>query len=659
MKTLPLEEVSINQIFIENAQCTYEVPIYQRNYAWDKEQIEALINDVKDSYEKEKPIYYIGTLVTYLKDDNKYEVIDGQQRLTTIRLILSVLGVQIKNKLVYSARKRSSNTINAIDAIEKIDENKENIDEAIRNGREIAQSSINNINEGEREKFKQYFLNQIHIIHYHVPRDIDLNHYFEVMNSRGEQLEKHEIVKAQLMQKLNDVDKHIFNKIWEACSNMSVYVQQCFDSSTASKIFDNDKFILENFDALQSENANAPIDSLSIKEIITHCYSDDYQNNNKEEKDTFQPIIDFPNFLLIVLKITRMSEPDFVVNDFNLDDKELLNEFGNNKGKIDVGKIKTFAYNLLKAKFFLDNYVVHHTFEEDTDNSNPWELKYLKKSDKGYNPNNLLSDDVQQMRLVHLLSMFEVSFTARQRKNYLFYILRYLIDNQNINKNNYANFVENLAKRYLYNIYLDKSKLNDINTPLPGSFDDIILNDNEVVETRTAGDFEKIYGMCNEITKGIPLFVFNYLDFTIWNIYAEKARSKSDSEVLKFFDKLGCSKFDLESFDKFYFSRTRRSLEHYYPQAMSTGEGGNLSKEQINCLGNFAMIGAQANSSGSNWSPHAKLDHYLDKSNKISRVSVSSLKFLIMMQICKDKNDWTFEQIEAHQAKMLEILFAQ
>ena len=48
------------------------------------------------------------------------------------------------------------------------------------------------------DKFKEYFLNHVHIIHYRVPKDVDLNHYFEVMNSRGEQLEKHEIVKAKL-----------------------------------------------------------------------------------------------------------------------------------------------------------------------------------------------------------------------------------------------------------------------------------------------------------------------------------------------------------------------------------------------------------------------------------------------------------------------------
>ena len=68
------------------------------------------------------------------------------------------------------------------------------------------------------------------------------------------------------------------------------------------------------------------------------------------------------------------------------------------------------------------------------------------------------------------------------------------------------------------------------------------------------------------------------------------------------------------------------------------------------------MIGSEANSSGSNWTPKTKLDHYLDSSRKINPISVASLKFRIMMQICKDDSKWDFEEIMGHQSKMLSIL---
>ena len=77
----------------------------------------------------------------------------------------------------------------------------------------------------EVDSFTNYFLNNVHIIHYQVPRDVDLNHYFEVMNSRGKQLEKHEIVKAKLLEKLSqDTDRTRFAFLWESCSHMSVHI---------------------------------------------------------------------------------------------------------------------------------------------------------------------------------------------------------------------------------------------------------------------------------------------------------------------------------------------------------------------------------------------------------------------------------------------------
>jgi hypothetical protein len=182
-------------------------------------------------------------------------------------------------------------------------------------------------------------------------------------------------------------------------------------------------------------------------------------------------------------------------------------------------------------------------------------------------------------------------------------------------------------------------------------------------------DFNAIYpvGECN-----IPLFVFNYTDYKLWKKYATELRGKEikkgAKERTQFFEELGCSDFELEPFNNFYFSRTRKSLEHYYPQAKA-GDGNQLSSDEINCFGNFAMIGSDANSSGSNWNPIDKKNRYLD--TKSNQVSVASLKFRIMLQICQDNYDagvrnekmkrpfgleWKYEDIQEHQRKMLDII---
>jgi len=656
MKALPLKEMSINEVY-NGDKATYEVPIYQRNYAWEKDEISALIQDVYDAFKtSNKSTYFIGTLVSFHKGDHVYEVIDGQQRLTTINLVLGALEVQHQNKLTYRARKKSNDTIQSIPHFE-IDEK----DAGIVNGFNYAKDAIKDkVPETEKKEFKTYLQHRVNIIHYQVPKDIDLNHYFEIMNSRGEQLEKHEIVKARLIEKLDDTDKAKFSQLWEFCSEMNVYIQQKYRDSV---IFGNDffEFNISGFDELP--HVDGKTGTKTIRELLDHSVAT-HQSEKADKIDTFQPIIDFPNFLLIVLKLTCIEERDFVPTDFTLDDKELIREFG--KVSIDESFAKRFGFNLLKAKYLLDNYLVHHSNEDETPNSNPWKLQRWQKDGL----HNLAGETQEQDKLKQLLSMFEVSFTARQRKNYLFYCLLYLFQNGRDIKS-YCNFVSALADKYFKDVYLDVEKLSEINVPKPDSFDNTILRDNAlgVSISNSKLNFVEIYGDGKEKTKGIPLFIFNYLDYQLWEKYYDELKgedlNEGSKERIAFFDALGCSGFRLEVFKQFYFSRTRRSLEHFFPQAeIDKEESGNLSEEQINCFGNFAMIGSDANSSGSNWTPKTKLTHYLDASGKIKQVSVASIKFRIMMQKCKDNEgrrpsgqEWIFEDIKDHQEKMLGVLF--
>ena len=674
---LPLIERSINDIYFgKPGPVTYQIPIYQRNYAWEDDQIFTLVKDVYDSLKK--PTYYIGTLVTYKRGDMIYEVIDGQQRLTTIYLILKALKIDnIPNKLTYTARSISAETLNSLPR------SREEFDAGILNGFKYAKNAITEIvgeGETERNEFKEYFLNCVHIIHYQVPRDVDLNHYFEVMNSRGEQLEMHEIVKATLSSYLKDKEELAkFSRIWEACSNMSIYIQQAFQDATIFGDKLND-FRIDSFDEVPYKSQVSGKET--IREMMDERYDTEEDSNVLDQSDTFQPIIDFPNFLLQVLKLTLFkSYPDYPLSDFPLDDKELLHKFDDVLNNMNDEKrrtfVKTFSLNLLKSKYFLDNYIVHHVDDQkERIRDNPWNLQYYYKDSKkkGYFK-NLHDDDGVNKELVHLLSMFEVAFTARQRKNYLFYCLVHLFENKNVD--DYLLFLRNLADKYFFDVYLDKTKLNKSNQPIPNAFDQVILKNGKLNVTVNASQatFPEVFNNIYPIgSYNIPLFVFNYTDYKIWKKYATDLMGeglKEDSRIRgEFFDALGCSDFGLDFFKDFYFSRTRKSLEHFYPQAKAFSDNAasdnGLTQSQINCFGNFAMIGADANSSGSNWDPKTKLDHYMD--SKSNPVSVASLKFRIMMQICDDNRkkedrphgmEWNAEDIERHEKNMLELLQQQ
>ena len=677
-----LKECSIKDIYYGNSgtATTYKIPIYQRNYAWEREEIFALIKDIHDSMVIDKPVYYIGTLVTFKRDENVFEVIDGQQRLTTIYIILTAMGEKLANRLAYSSRKTSTQTITAMSKFEKNKEVKdsdfgEEYDLGIKNGYNFAKEALKDVN---MDKFKEYFLNHVHIIHYRVPKDVDLNHYFEVMNSRGEQLEKHEIVKAKLSALLEKEDMKKFCQIWEACSDMSFYIQQKLPNMYIQKELPNKKnvfgtdmsnFIPQSFEELyiESNHTDDKMTTKSIAELLNAPVKKEIAKGDCDSNDSFQPIIDFPNFLLIVLKITRMQEKGFNPSEFTLDDKELINEF--DKVKLTPEFVTQFAYNLLLAKYYLDNYMVHHINGEDKAIENPWKLQYYcKKGKSAYMADLIDNDKSKQKELVHLLSMFEVAFTAKQRKNYLFYCLLHLFEDWN--KDNYLKFVRNLADKYFFDVYLDANKLNERNQPKPNSFDEtIIRNGKQSVELENVDrPFDDVYP---KGSSNIPLFVFNYTDYRLWKKYAEELRGnrakKGSKARIEFFTALGCSDFGLDTFDNFYFSRTRKSLEHYYPQAKA-GEDKPITSEEINCFGNFAMIGSDANSSGSNWNPIDKKNRYLD--SKSNQVSVASLKFRIMLQMCQDNYDegikngikrefgyeWNAEDMQKHQEKMLCII---
>lgn len=98
--------------------------------------------------------------------------------------------------------------------------------------------------------------------------------------------------------------------------------------------------------------------------------------------------------------ITRSwNEDDFDPLSFTLDDKELIKEF--EKVNLTPEFVKDFAYNLLLAKYFLDNYVIHHANGEDRVLENPWKLQYYyKKGNKAAYLKDLYEDRKAQQNEV-------------------------------------------------------------------------------------------------------------------------------------------------------------------------------------------------------------------------------------------------------------------
>ena len=96
MSKLNVDQKSVKDLF-QNNKADFLIPDYQRPYAWEDKECQTLWDDIfafafpEDDYEKfdgSKDEYFLGPIVTFRNSEGKLEVIDGQQRLTTLMLLL-------------------------------------------------------------------------------------------------------------------------------------------------------------------------------------------------------------------------------------------------------------------------------------------------------------------------------------------------------------------------------------------------------------------------------------------------------------------------------------------------------------------------------------------------------------------------------------------
>ena len=77
---------------------SYVIPDYQREYIWKEKNVSQLLNDIHDEYLDDRDSeYFIGSIVVTKRDSGAFEVIDGQQRLTTLFISLCALKRLLKD----------------------------------------------------------------------------------------------------------------------------------------------------------------------------------------------------------------------------------------------------------------------------------------------------------------------------------------------------------------------------------------------------------------------------------------------------------------------------------------------------------------------------------------------------------------------------------
>lgn len=94
--TIEINKKSVKEFLEAGKKQKFVIPEYQRPYAWGEEEVQTLFDDIVEyTQERIDSPYFLGTIVSYTNDNKEQEIIDGQQRITTLCLSLRALYTKI------------------------------------------------------------------------------------------------------------------------------------------------------------------------------------------------------------------------------------------------------------------------------------------------------------------------------------------------------------------------------------------------------------------------------------------------------------------------------------------------------------------------------------------------------------------------------------
>ncbi len=337
---------------VENNIC-FNIPIYQRLYVWKELQVNKLLEDIYDAYSRDEDNYYLGGVVTY-SNGKKLDLIDGQQRFTTLWLICMVVssiepnvcnemkcfcGNEEELRIQFAIRPQITKFLISRMKKSKYDDcdtkqvsDVKNMIDAIGN--------IESFCEDDKRReylvdFALFLMTKVILVRTEIPEETDLNKLFELINGRGQQLSQTDILKSHildLIRKETNGNEDLlirYGQIWNACADMNEYVEhniQQEDPSLTWKdrlIYDkesnsDEEGIIADFenDFFDKYIMNPVKDNLidqpeSLYNIINNALEgkkekedndDEYTHTNSNGRE-IRSMVSFPMLLLYTLRI--------------------------------------------------------------------------------------------------------------------------------------------------------------------------------------------------------------------------------------------------------------------------------------------------------------------------------------------------------------------
>ena len=211
----------------------YDIDVFQREYRWQKKQIEQLIGDLTDKFlsnydPKHEPEhvqnyskYYMGSIILNLKGNNK-SIIDGQQRLTSFTLLLIYLNNLQKNRedsvaidrFIFSTKYRTKSFNLQIEDRKEcmkhlydeenfdVSDKNESVKNILERFSDIEELFPSDLTEKALPFFIDWLIEQVVFVVIETYSDDDAYKIFETMNDRGLNLTQTEILKGYLLSQI-------------------------------------------------------------------------------------------------------------------------------------------------------------------------------------------------------------------------------------------------------------------------------------------------------------------------------------------------------------------------------------------------------------------------------------------------------------------------
>ena len=251
--TLTAHEQPLSRIFSNDY--VFKIPSYQRPYAWKTEQARDLYEDLigymtaRPGVVEEMPPYFLGSIVLIKTSESpNADVVDGQQRLTTLTLLFSAIRANVsdenaaditqllyeKGSQIYGTQDRFRLSLRLKDQdffqkyvqlgggfaeLLKLNDIKSDSRKNLRDNAILFNARLASISEEERLKLAQFIVTRCYLVAVATP-DLDFAYrIFSVLNSRGLDLSATDILKAEIIGGLPAVKRDEYTKRWEECED--------------------------------------------------------------------------------------------------------------------------------------------------------------------------------------------------------------------------------------------------------------------------------------------------------------------------------------------------------------------------------------------------------------------------------------------------------